>query len=179
MQREAIVAVYPGTFDPLTNGHAGLVRRACAVFDTVVVAVAGDSPKNTLFSVEERVEMARTAFVDNPNVEVESFSGLTVDYADRRKAGVILRGLRAVSDFDYEFQITLMNRKMKRHINTVFLMADYQWLYISSTVVKASAKLGGDIRGLVPENVYYRLREKFGYPYPVDPDADPDAENDE
>ncbi|MDR3175938.1 MAG: pantetheine-phosphate adenylyltransferase [Desulfovibrio sp.] len=174
MEHEQNIAVYPGTFDPLTNGHASIIRRACSIFDTVVVAVANDTPKNTLFTVEERVDMVRDSFADDPRVETESFAGLTVDYAERRGARVIVRGLRAVSDFEYEFQLTLLNRKMKRHVQTIFLMADYQWLYISSTVVKAAARLGGDVRGLVPDIVYSRMREKFGYPYPLDPAPDPD-----
>lgn len=167
MEHQRTIAIYPGTFDPLTNGHVSLIRRGCAIFDKVIVAVANDTPKTPLFTIEERVAMARDVFADNPKVDVESFSGLTVDFADRVGAGVILRGLRAVSDFEYEFQLTLLNRKMKRHIQTVFLMTDYQWLYISSTIVKGAAKLGGDIKGLVPDPVYSRLREKFGYPYPM------------
>ncbi len=167
MGNEPGIAVYPGTFDPLTNGHVSLIRRGCEIFDTVVVAVANDTPKSPLFTIEERVDMAREAFANNPQVQVEPFSGLLVDYVDRRGAKVILRGLRAVSDFEYEFQLALMNRKMKRHVQTLFLMTDYQWLYISSTIVKAAGQLGGDIKGLVPDNIYRRLREKFGYPYPL------------
>lgn len=167
MAHEPITAIYPGTFDPLTNGHVSLIRRGCEIFDSVVVAVANDTPKSPLFTIEERVAMAREVFARTPKVRVESFSGLTVDFADRIGARIILRGLRAVSDFEYEFQLTLLNRKMKRHIQTVFLMTDYQWLYISSTIVKGAAKLGGDIKGLVPDGVYLRLREKFGYPYPL------------
>lgn len=167
MAHEPITAIYPGTFDPLTNGHVSLIRRGCEIFDAVVVAVANDTPKTPLFTIEERVAMARETFARTPKVRVESFSGLTVDFADRIGAKIILRGLRAVSDFEYEFQLTLLNRKMKRHIQTVFLMTDYQWLYISSTIVKGAAKLGGDIKGLVPDGVYLRLREKFGYPYPL------------
>jgi pantetheine-phosphate adenylyltransferase len=167
MECEPTIAIYPGTFDPLTNGHVSLIRRACAIFDIVVVAVANDTPKSPLFTIEERVAMAAEVFAGNSQVEVEPFSGLLVDYADRRGAKVLLRGLRAVSDFEYEFQLALMNRKMKRHIQTVFLMTDYQWLYISSTIIKSAAQLGGDIKGLVPEPIYARLREKFGYPYPL------------
>lgn len=167
MEYEPNIAIYPGTFDPLTSGHVSLIRRGCTIFDTVIVAVANDTPKSPLFTIEERVAMAQEVFAGNPKVEVEPFSGLTVDYADRRGAKVILRGLRAVSDFEYEFQLALMNRKMKRHIQTVFLMTDFQWLYISSTIVKAAAQLGGDIKDLVPDNVYSRLRKKFGYPYPL------------
>ena len=162
------VAVYPGTFDPLTNGHVSLARRACEIFDVVVVAVANDSPKAPLFSIEERVGMAKEVFSDQSKVQVEAFSGLLVDYAEQRGAKVILRGLRAVSDFEYEFQLALLNRKMKRDIQTLFLMTDYQWLYISSTIVKAAARLGGVIKGLVPDSVYRRLREKFGFPYALD-----------
>ena len=167
MDREPNVAIYPGTFDPLTSGHVSLIRRGCEIFDTVVVAVANDTPKTPLFTIEERVSMAAEVFAGNPKVQVEPFSGLLVDYVDRRGAKVILRGLRAVSDFEYEFQLALMNRKMKRHIQTLFLMTDYQWLYISSTIVKAAAQLGGDIKDLVPDTIYSRLREKFGYPYPL------------
>lgn len=167
MEREPSIAVYPGTFDPLTNGHVSLVRRASTIFDIIVVAVANDTPKTPLFTIDERVSMAREVFADHENVRVEPFSGLTVDFADRCGARVIMRGLRAVSDFDYEFQLALLNRKMKRHIQTVFLMTDYQWFYISSTIVKSAAQIGGDIKGLVPDSIYCRLREKFGYPYPL------------
>lgn len=167
MEREASIAVYPGTFDPLTNGHLSLIRRACTIFDQVIVAVANDTPKSPLFTIDERVAMAQEVLAGNPNVSVEPFSGMTVDFADRLGAKVIVRGLRAVSDFEYEFQLALINRKMKRHIQTVFLMTDYQWFYISSTIVKAAAQIGGDIRGLVPDPIYSRLREKYGYPYPL------------
>jgi pantetheine-phosphate adenylyltransferase len=157
-------AVYPGTFDPLTNGHVSLTRRACEIFDTVILGVANDTSKNTLFSLEERVRIARETFADQPKVIVEAFSGLTVDFALARGAKVLLRGLRAVSDFEYEFQLALLNRKMKREIQTLFLMTDYQWLFISSSIIKSAASLGGDIRGLVPGPSYRRLREKYGYP---------------
>lgn len=161
------VAVYPGTFDPMTMGHVSLIKRGCEIFDRVIVAVANDTPKTPLFSITERVAMAEEVFKDTPEVTVEPFSGLLVEYAERRGAHVVLRGLRAVSDFEYEFQLALMNRKLKKHIQTVFLMTDYQWLYISSTIIKAAGKLGGDIKGLVPDNVYRKLREKYGYPYPL------------
>jgi pantetheine-phosphate adenylyltransferase, bacterial len=161
------IALYPGTFDPLTSGHLSLIRRGCEIFDKIIVAVAIDSAKSPLFTIEERTEMIKEAVGVNPQVEVEPFSGLLVEYADLKGVHVILRGMRAVSDFEYEFQLALMNRKLKRHIQTVFLMTDYQWLYISSTIVKAAAKLGGDIRGMVPDNVYIRMRERYGYPYPL------------
>jgi len=167
MEHEPRIAVYPGTFDPMTNGHLSLIRRACTIFDRIVVGVANDTAKIPLFTIEERVAMAQEVLAGQDNVEVQSFSGLTVDFADHLGASVIVRGLRAVSDFEYEFQLALINRKMKRHIQTVFLMTDYQWFYISSTIIKAAAKIGGDIRELVPAPIYYRLREKFGYPYPL------------
>lgn len=158
------IALYPGTFDPLTNGHVSLVRRGTEVFEHVIVAVASDTQKNTLFSLEERVELATEAFRHIHRVSVESFSGLTVDFAEKKKVTAILRGLRAVSDFEYEFQLALMNRRLERHIQTVFLMTDYQWLYISSTIIKAVASQCGDIKGLVPENVRIALAKKFSCP---------------
>lgn len=166
------VAIYPGTFDPLTNGHVSLTRRGCEIFDKVIVAVAIDSPKNPLFSIEERVAMAQETFSDNPQVTVEPFSGLLVDYVEQRGANIILRGLRAVSDFEYEFQLALMNRKLKERIQTVFLMTDYQWLYISSTIIKNAGKLGGEIQGLVPDNVYHEIRRRYGFPLPLATDHD-------
>ncbi|MDR2892357.1 MAG: pantetheine-phosphate adenylyltransferase [Deltaproteobacteria bacterium] len=167
MEQESRPVVYPGTFDPLTNGHVSLIRRGCEIFDRVIVAVANDTPKNPLFTIEERVRMAQEVFVDQPQVEVEPFSGLLVDYVERRGCRVILRGLRAVSDFEYELQLALMNRKLKRQVQTVFLMTDYQWLFISSTIVKNAAKLGGEVRGMVPDPVYREVRKKYGYPYPI------------
>lgn len=158
------LAVYPGTFDPLTNGHVGIIRRGARLFDAVVVAVARDNAKKTLFSLEERVDMARETFRDNPAVVVEPFCGLLVDYAKRRGAVAILRGLRAVSDFDYEFQMALMNRKLRGDIQTVFLMTDFRWMYISSTSIKSVAGLGGNVGDLVPAPVLTRLRAVYGHP---------------
>jgi pantetheine-phosphate adenylyltransferase len=151
------VAVYPGTFDPFTNGHLSLVRRGLEVFDKVIVGVARDSGKNPLFSLEERVDMIREVFRGQLRVEVEGFSGLLVEYAPSKGSNTILRGLRAVSDFEYEFQMALMNRKLKPSIHTVFMMTDYRWLYISSTIIKDVARLGGVIEGLVPESVLARV----------------------
>jgi len=159
------LAIYPGTFDPLTNGHVSIIRRGCEIFDTVVVAVAYDAYKNAMFSHEERVAMAAEVFAGKKNIIVEGFSGLLVDYVEQRGANVILRGLRAVADFEYEFQLALMNRKLKRHVQTVFLMTDYRWLYVSSTIVKAAGSLGGNIRGMVPELVYRRLCERCDLTY--------------
>ena len=155
------IALYPGTFDPLTNGHIALVERGLSIFDTVIVAVAGNTPKHPLFTQEERVALAAEAFAGNERVKVEPFDGLTVDYAVERGACALLRGLRAVSDFDYEFQLALMNRRLKRKVETVFMMTDYKWLYISSTIIKAAASQGGDIEGLVPEHIRLRLFEKY------------------
>ncbi|GFH63118.1 MAG: pantetheine-phosphate adenylyltransferase [Candidatus Desulfovibrio kirbyi] len=154
-------ALYPGTFDPLTNGHISLIRRGCDVFNQIIVAVADATPKRPLFSHEERVAMAREALQGEDRVVVEPFTGLTVDYAVKRGACALLRGLRAVSDFEYEFQLALMNRRLQRKIQTIFMMTDYRWLFISSTIVKAAASQGGDVKGLVPENVRRCLMEKY------------------
>ena len=155
-------AIYPGTFDPLTNGHVSLVRRAAMVFGTVVVAVAGDSHKTPLFSLDERIAIAEEVFANDQRVLVEGFRGLLVNYVKSRQANVILRGMRAVSDFEFEFQMALMNRKLNRTIETVFIMTDYKWLYISSTIVKEVAKHGGDIRGMVPDRVRERMLARYG-----------------
>lgn len=155
------IAVYPGTFDPLTNGHVSLIRRAREIFDVVIVGVAFHTPKKTLFSVDERVDMAREALAADSGIQVEAFSGLLVDYAESRNACAILRGLRAVSDFDYEFQMALMNRRLQRNLQTVFLMTDFQWMYISSTIIRGTASVGGDVSGLVPDNVLQRLKAAF------------------
>lgn len=172
------IAVYPGTFDPLTNGHVGIIRRGCEIFGNVVVAVSKETYKDPLFTQEERVDMIAETFAEVPNVQVEAFDGLLVDYVDKRGANVILRGLRAVGDFEYEFQLALMNRKLKRNIQTVFLMTDYQWLYVSSTIVKAAGSLGGNVRGMMPENIYRRLCERFNYPYPLHGKVEPDDTDD-
>lgn len=165
------LAVYPGTFDPLTNGHVGIIRRGTKIFDTVVVAVARDTSKTPLFSLDERVEMIRETFADHPRVLVEPFAGLLVDYAKKRGAAAILRGLRAVSDFDYEFQMALMNRKLRNDIQTVFLMTDFRWMYISSTSIKNVASLGGNVGSLAPEPVLKRLRRVYRHPssWPEEP----------
>lgn len=165
------IALYPGTFDPVTNGHISLIRRGSQLFDEIVVTVAIDTPKTPLFTIDERVEMLRESVRKMPNVRVEPFAGLLVDYAVNHNISVILRGLRAVSDFEYEFQLALMNRRLQNQVQTLFLMTEYRWLYISSTMVKSAASLGGNIQGLVPNNVYRRLRERYGYP--VDPITSP------
>ena len=172
------VAIYPGTFDPLTNGHANIVRRGLHMFDRIIVAVAEETGKNTLFTLEERVSMAQTVFAKEPAIIVEPFSGLLGEYVARRNVRTILRGLRAVSDFEYEFQIALMNRKLRPDIETLFLISDFRWLYISSTIVKTVASLGGDVKGLVPEHVLHCLRSRFGMPHArIDPISLPPLPN--
>ncbi len=155
------IAVYPGSFDPITNGHVNLVERALEVFDKLIVAVAYNPNKTALFSAEERVEMIRIATKNDPRVVVLSFDGLLVDFVEKQGATVIIRGLRALSDFEYEFQMTLMNRKLNRRVDTIFLMTGYKWFYTSSKIIKEAASLGGSVRGLVPDIVHQRLKQKF------------------
>jgi pantetheine-phosphate adenylyltransferase len=156
------VAVYPGTFDPVTMGHLDIIQRALHIFDRVIVAVAKNPTKTPTFTTEERLEMIRDCFPDNdPRIEVHSVDGLLVDYAYRRGARAIVRGMRAVSDFEFEFQMALMNRRLEREVETVFLMTAFRWIYISSSIIKDAARHGGDVSGLVPDHVCERLREKF------------------
>ncbi len=162
MDDKQCIAVYPGTFDPLTNGHLSIVRRGLDVFQTIVLGIAKDSPKSPLFNLEERVEMAREVFSNQPRVVVEPFSGLLVDYVYNRGAKVVLRGLRAISDFEYEFQMALMNRRLKRDIHTMFMMTDYKWLFTSSSIIKETVGAGGNVQGLVPEVVWTRIQERLG-----------------
>ena len=161
---EERIAIYPGTFDPLTSGHESLIRRGLEVFDTVIVGVARDCGKNPLFTLDERVSIVEDVFKGTPGVKVMPFSGLLVEFAAQNKAKAILRGLRAVSDFDYEFQMALMNRKLENTVQTVFLMSDLRWMYISSTNIKNVASLGGNVRGLVPDSVLPRLRKAYSLP---------------
>ena len=156
------IAIYPGTFDPLTNGHVSLILRGLEVFDQIVVAVAWDTPKTPLFTLDERLGMISEVFASEPRVLAEGFEGLLVNYVRNRGVNVILRGLRATSDFEYEFQMALMNRRLNRGVQTMFLMTDYKWLYISSTIIKEAAKLHGDVQGLVPDAVLKCLQEKYG-----------------
>jgi pantetheine-phosphate adenylyltransferase len=157
-------AIYPGTFDPITNGHLDLINRGLNLFDRIIVAIAINPGKAPLFSLEERRSMILDCFQGNDRIEVDSVSGLLVEYAARRKARAIIRGLRAVSDFDYEFQLALMNRKLERSVESVFLMPGFRWIFISSSIVKDAARHGGDVRDLVPEHVFRKLREKFSQP---------------
>lgn len=157
------VAIYPGTFDPLTNGHLSIIKRALKIFDKLVIAILINPNKTPLFTLEERILMLNEIFKDEVNVEVDSFNGLLIDYAVKKKSNIIVRGIRALSDFEYEFQMALMNRKLNRDIQSVFLMTDYKWFYISSTIVKEAALYGGDIKGLVPTIVCESLKKKFGF----------------
>jgi pantetheine-phosphate adenylyltransferase len=154
--------VYPGTFDPITNGHSDLIQRAASLFEHVVVAVAEDTGKAPTFETERRVELARQAVGRLDNVEVTSFSGLLVAYARRRGIDIIMRGLRAVSDFEYEFQLAGMNRRMAPEIETLFLTPAEQYAYISSSLVREIARLGGDVSAFVSPVVQAALRERFG-----------------
>jgi len=158
----ASIAVYPGSFDPITNGHLDLIQRGLKIFDEIIVAVAVNQYKSSLFTIEERMEMIRVSLKDLGKVTIDTFDGLLVDYVQRQKARVILRGLRAVTDFEYEFQLAMMNRRLEPEIETVFLMTGLRWVFLSSTIIKEAARHGGNIEGMVPEIVRLKLREKFG-----------------
>jgi pantetheine-phosphate adenylyltransferase len=155
------IAIYPGSFDPVTNGHLDIVRRGLKLFDRVVVAILINPKKQSLFPLEDRLDMLRVCLQDFKGAEVDAFDGLLVDYASRRGATAILRGLRALSDFEYEFQMALMNRRLDREIQTVFLMTGMRWIYTSSSIIKEAAQFGGDVQGMVPPMVLDRLRQKF------------------
>ena len=155
-------AIYPGSFDPLTNGHLDVIQRAAKLFDRVIVAVAENEGKSPLFSLAERLELVRESVAHIPIVESDSFSGLLVDYVDRRNGHAILRGLRAVSDFEFEFQLALMNRKLNERVETIFMMPRDTYTFLSSRIVKEIARLGGDITSFVPANVACALSERFG-----------------
>ena len=154
------LAVFPGSFDPLTNGHVDIIERGTHLFEKIIVAILVNAEKSPLFSMEERVEIVRETFRGRPNIEVDTFDGLLVDYVERREAHVIVRGLRALSDFEAEFQMALMNRRLSPNVETVFMMPAEQYTYISSRLIKEVFSLGGQVRGLVPEIVVTRLQEK-------------------
>jgi pantetheine-phosphate adenylyltransferase len=159
----ANIAIYPGSFDPITNGHVDLVKRTLRVFDKVIVAIATNPDKDhSLFSVEERLKMINDSFADlQGRVEADSFQGLLVDYAERKHSKVIIRGLRAVSDFEYEFQMAMMNHRLKPQLETLFMMTGESEFYTSSRLVKEVVSLGGNVSGLVPDNVLKMLKQKF------------------
>jgi len=155
------VAIYPGSFDPVTNGHLDILKRGLKLFDKIVVAILYNPEKQALFTVEERRAMLLESTHGLRHVEVDTFEGLLVDYAAHRKANAILRGMRAVSDFEYEFQMALMNRRLNREIQTIFLMTGLRWIFTSSSIIKEAARFGGNIEGMVPPLVLKKLREKF------------------
>jgi pantetheine-phosphate adenylyltransferase len=157
---QVATAIYPGSFDPLTNGHLSIIQRGLTMFDRLIVAVLNNPRKQAMFTVEERKALIREAMPD-PRVEVDSFEGLLVHYTRKKNVHVILRGLRAVSDFEYEFQLANMNRKLDPDFDTVFMMTGQDSFYISSQLVREVASLGGDVSELVPPNVFRALREKF------------------
>ncbi|MGZ3513861.1 MAG: pantetheine-phosphate adenylyltransferase [Thermodesulfobacteriota bacterium] len=160
------VAIYPGSFDPITYGHIDIIERGLEIFDKVILAIAENEEKRPLFSVEDRLRMVKSFFKDNPNVIVDSFKGLLVDYVGKTNAKVILRGLRATSDFEYEFHMASMNRSLNTHLDTLFMMTSKDYFFVSSRTIKEVARLGGAVEGLVPDLVVRRLKEKFKLPIP-------------
>ena len=160
----ARIAICPGSYDPVTYGHVDIIRRGARLFERIVVAVLINAEKAPLFSMDERVEIARAVFADMPNVEVDTFDGLLVDYVERRQAQVIVRGLRAVSDFEFEFQLALMNRKLDEKVETIFMMPKDTYTFVSSRLVKEIARLGGDVAQFVPPNVDEALRTRLAHP---------------
>ena len=160
MQR---IAVYPGTFDPITNGHVDVIERASQMFDKIIVVIAVNSKKEVLFSDEERCELAVQSLKQLPNVEVEMHKGLIIEFARSKNAVALIRGIRAVSDFEYEFQLALMNRKLVPEIKTIFLMPHERYTYLNSSIIRELAKYKQDVREFVPDVVYKKLKEKFKY----------------
>lgn len=156
------LGLYAGTFDPVTNGHMDILRRSLTIFERVIVAVAESTPKDTVFSLDERVNLVRESARGLETVEVRPFSGLLVDFARESEAAAIIRGLRAISDFEYEFQMALMNRRLNREVETVFLMPSEEYTYLNSTIVREIAMTGGDISDFVPDVVAAALRRKYG-----------------
>ena len=155
------IAIYPGSFDPVTNGHLDIVERGLKIFDKIIVAILYNPNKEYLFDLQERLEMLKDCLRKFKGVEIDSFDGLLVDYAAHRKAHAILRGLRAMSDFEYEFQMALMNRRLNREVQTVFLMTGLRWIFTSSSIIKEAIQFGGNIDGMVPPLVQEKLVQKF------------------
>jgi pantetheine-phosphate adenylyltransferase len=158
------IAIYPGSFDPVTNGHVDIIRRGSRLFDLIVVALSENSHKTPYFSLEERLSFLRSAFRGRREIQVESFSGLLTRYVRQKKACAVIRGLRAVSDFEYEFQMALMNRRQNAQFETVFLMPDERYTYLSSSLVREISRLGGHVKGLVPPLVEKALKSRIGLP---------------
>ncbi|HHW69791.1 MAG TPA: pantetheine-phosphate adenylyltransferase [Clostridiales bacterium] len=155
------IAIYPGSFDPVTNGHLDVIKRSSKIFDKVIVAVARNPNKTPTFSIDERVDFLERVVKSMPNVEVDHFEGLLVDYAREKKCSVIIKGLRAISDFEYEFQMALMNRKLDPSIETLFMMTSYKYSFLSSSMMKEIGKLGGCIKELIPEEILYDVQAKL------------------
>lgn len=155
------LAIYPGSFDPVTNGHIDIIVRGLKIFDDIVVCILNNPAKKVLFDIDERMEMLNQSLSSIKHVEITTYDGLLVDFAVQRKAHAILRGMRAVSDFEYEFQMALMNRRLNRDIQTVFLMTGLRWIFTSSSIIKEAARFGGNINGMVPKIVHQKLKKKF------------------
>lgn len=155
------IAIYPGSFDPITNGHMDIIERGLSLFDHIIVAILHNPAKKALFSISERIEMLEVSLKDMGSIEIDTFNGLLVDYAAQRQVSVILRGMRAISDFEYEFQLALMNRRLNRKVQTVFLMTGMRWIFTSSSIIKEAAQFGGNIKGMVPPVVKRKLAEKY------------------
>jgi len=154
-------AIYPGSFDPITNGHVDIIKRALEIFDKILIAVLENPQKDPLFTTKERMDMIKEIFADRKDVEVKAFHGLLVEFAKKNNAKIVIRGLRAISDFEYEFQMALMNRKLNPEIETFFMMPNVEYSFLSSNLVKEVFELGGCLKDLVPEQVENKLREKF------------------
>jgi len=154
-------AIYPGSFDPLTNGHIDIIERALDIFDEVIIAVLHNPSKKALFTMEERVDMIKQSFNGRKTILVDSFGGLLVDYAKMKNAVAIIRGMRALSDFESEFQMALMNRKLNKEVQSIFLMTGFRWIFTSSSIIKEAAQFGGDISDMVPEAVNLKMLEKY------------------
>ncbi|MFH2060121.1 MAG: pantetheine-phosphate adenylyltransferase [Pseudomonadota bacterium] len=161
MPNTSKTAIYPGSFDPLTNGHIDIIERALEIFDKVIIAILHNPSKKVMFTMDERVEMIQHIFKDNASIQVESHGGLLVDYAKTKGAVAIVRGMRAISDFESEFQMALMNRKLNKGIQSVFLMTGLRWIFTSSSIIKEAVRFGGDVSDMVPDIVNQKLVEKF------------------
>ncbi|MBR7163815.1 MAG: pantetheine-phosphate adenylyltransferase [Clostridia bacterium] len=155
------IAIYPGSFDPVTCGHLDIIRRSCKLFDTVIIAVLNNSAKNPLFSVDERIELIKKSITDLTNCKVMYFDGLLVDFAKQQSATAVIKGLRTISDFEYEYQMAQLNKKLNANIETLFMVTNANYSYISSSVVKEIASLGGDFSDLVPKEIYEDVRQKI------------------
>lgn len=161
MAVENKIGIYPGSFDPLTNGHIDIIERALDIFDEVIIAVLHNPSKKSLFTEQERVAMIKESFNGTKSVKVDAFGGLLVDYANMKGAVAIIRGMRAISDFESEFQMALMNRKLNKEVQSVFLMTGFRWIFTSSSIIKEAAQFGGNISDMVPDVVHKKMMEKY------------------